>query len=282
LFFGSALNNFGVQELLETFLEFAPPPGIQKTTKRDIDPSEDQLSGFIFKIHANLDPNHRDRIAFLKISSGKFERNKFYFHPRLKKKMRFPAPTSFMANTKNVIDEAFPGDVIGLYDNGNFKIGDALTEGEDLVFKGIPSFSPEIIREVINIDPFKTKQLDKGVRQLTEEGVAQLFIQQPGNRKIIGTVGELQFDVIKFRLEHEYGAKCNFSSLPFTRARWMTTTNKNELEKLIERKPGNIAYDKDDNPVYLAENDWSVHVAKELFPSVDFHGSSEIHRINNQ
>ncbi len=275
VFFGSALNNFGVRELLETFLEIAPSPGVQITGEREIQPSEEKLTGFVFKIHANLDPHHRDRIAFFKICSGRFERNKFYYHTRLGKKIRFPAPTSFMANTKNVIDEAFPGDVVGLYDSGNFKIGDALTEGEELHFKGIPSFSPEIIREVVNSDPFKSKQLDKGVRQLTEEGVAQLFIQQPGNRKIIGTVGELQFDVIKFRLEHEYGARCHFSQLPFSKAKWVQSSNKQELEKFIERKSANIAYDKEGKPIYLAENDWAVNVAKELFPSLEFFNSSE-------
>ncbi len=212
LFFGSALNNFGVLELLETFLEIAPCPGMIQAMERTVKPDEEQLSGFIFKIHANLDPKHHDRIAFMRISSGKFERNKFYFNTRSEKKMRFSSPTSFMANNKSIVDEAFPGDVVGLYDSGNFKIGDTLTEGEELHFKGVPSFSPEILREVNNLDPMKTKQLDKGVRQMTDEGVAQLFMQQPGNRKIIGTVGELQYEVIKFRLEHEYGARCSFPS----------------------------------------------------------------------
>ena len=215
LFFGSALNNFGVLELLETFLEIAPCPGPIQTSERRVEPDEEQLTGFVFKIHANLDPNHRDRIAFMRICSGRFERNKFYFHTRSEKKISFSSPTSFMANNKSIVEEAFPGDVVGLYDSGNFKIGDTLTEGESLHFEGIPSFSPEILREVVNLDPLKTKQLDKGVRQMTDEGVAQLFMQQPGNRKIIGTVGELQYEVIKFRLEHEYGAKCRFSPLQF-------------------------------------------------------------------
>ena len=179
-----------------------------------VSPDEEQLTGFVFKIHANLDPKHHDRIAFMRISSGKFERNKFYFHTRSEKKMRFSSPTSFMANSKSIVDEAYPGDVVGLYDSGNFKIGDTLTEGESLHFKGVPSFSPEILREVNNLDPLKTKQLDKGVRQMTDEGVAQLFMQQPGNRKIIGTVGELQYEVIKFRLENEYGAQMQLFPSP--------------------------------------------------------------------
>ncbi|MCE5347707.1 MAG: peptide chain release factor 3 [Bacteroidales bacterium] len=275
LFFGSALNNFGVLELLETFLEIAPCPGPIQASERTIEPDEKQLTGFIFKIHANLDPNHRDRIAFMRICSGKFERNKFYFHTRSGKKMRFSSPASFMANNKSIVEEAFPGDVVGLYDSGNFKIGDTLTEGEMLNFKGVPNFSPEILKEVINLDPFKTKQLEKGVWQMTDEGVAQLFVQQPGNRKIIGTVGELQYEVIKFRLEHEYGAKCSFSNLPFVKACWITTDDKKELEKFIQRKLNAIAYDKENNPVFFAESDWMLKLARENFPSITFHETSD-------
>jgi peptide chain release factor 3 len=275
LFFGSALNNFGVLELLETFLDIAPCPSGGDTIERRINPEEQQLSGFVFKIHANLDPNHRNRIAFMRIVSGKFERNTFYYHTRLDKKIRFPAPITFMANNMNVIEEAFPGDVVGLYDTGIFKIGDTITEGEKLNFKGIPSFSPEIMKEVINLDPFKTKQLEKGVRQLTDEGVAQLFLQNQGNKKIIGTVGELQYDVIKFRLEHEYGAKCNFSPLPFSRACWITTDNKKELDEFLARKSGAVATDKENNLVFFADSDWAIRTAKETFPSIKFHKTSE-------
>lgn len=275
LFFGSALNNFGVLELLETFLEIAPYPGTIQATERAVEPYEEQLTGFIFKIHANLDPKHHDRIAFLRISSGRFERNKFYFHTRSEKKIRFSSPTSFMANNKSIVEEAYPGDVVGLYDSGNFKIGDTLTEGELLHFKGVPSFSPEILREVVNLDPLKTKQLDKGVRQMTDEGVAQLFMQQPGNRKIIGTVGELQYEVIKFRLEHEYGARCSFSNLPYVKACWITTDNKKELEEFIKRKSSAIAYDKERNPVFLAESEWMLKLARENFPSITFHNTSD-------
>ena len=275
VFFGSAINNFGVRELLDTFCEMAPSPRERHATERIVDPKETKLTGFIFKIHANLDPNHRDRIAFLRICSGTFERNKFYYHVRHAKKLRFPSPASFMGNAKSIIEEAFPGDVIGLYDSGNFKIGDTMTEGEELQFKGIPSFSPEIFREVVNRDPFKTKQLDKGVRQLTEEGVAQMFIQQPGNKKIIGTVGELQFDVIKFRLEHEYGAKCTFSPLNYHKACWITTKDKASLENFILRKSDHMAYDKEDNPVFFADSEWTLRTAMDTFPALTFHTSSE-------
>jgi peptide chain release factor 3 len=275
VFFGSAINNFGVLELLETFLEIAPEPSSRETLERNVLAAEPNFSGFIFKIHANLDPNHRDRVAFLKVCSGKFERNKFYWHTRLSKKLRFSNPTSFMANEKTLIDEAFPGDVIGLFDSGVFKIGDTLTEGEMLHFKGIPSFSPEIFREVENRDPFKTKQLEKGIQQLTEEGVAQLFIQQPGNRKIVGTVGELQFDVIKFRLEHEYGAKCEFRPLSYTKACWVTADTQTALDQFITNRSGNIAYDKEDRPVYFSESDWMLKMMKQNFSAIHFHMTSE-------
>jgi peptide chain release factor 3 len=275
LFFGSALNNFGVLELLETFLEIAPTPGAFLASERNVEPDEEQLTGFVFKIHANLDPNHRDRIAFMRICSGRFERNKFYYHTRIEKRIRFSSPTSFMANNKSIVEEAFPGDVVGLYDSGNFKIGDTLSEGELLHFEGVPSFSPEILREVINLDPLKTKQLEKGVRQMTDEGVAQLFIQQPGNRKIIGTVGELQYEVIKFRLEHEYGARCSFSHLPFVRACWITSDNKKEIDAFFSRKSPVIAFDKENNPVFFAESEWILKTARENFPSVTFHETSD-------
>ncbi len=275
VFFGSAINNFGIQEMLETFLEIAPPPTSRETLEREVKAEENNFSGFVFKIHANLDPNHRDRVAFLKICSGRFERNKFYWHTRLEKKVRFNNPTSFMANEKTLIEEAYPGDVIGLFDNGIFKIGDTLTEGEMLHYKGIPSFSPEIFKEVENRDPFKTKQLDKGIQQLTEEGVAQLFMQQPGNRKIVGTVGELQFDVIKFRLEHEYGAKCEFRPLSFTKACWVTGDTAADLERFISTRASSIAYDKENRPVFLTESNWMLKLIKESFPAIHFHMTSE-------
>jgi peptide chain release factor 3 len=281
VFFGSALNNFGVRELLDTFVQIAPHPLPREATERTILPEEKNFSGFIFKIHANLDPNHRDRIAFCRIVSGKFERNKFYWHTRLEKKLRFANPTSFMANEKNVIDEAWPGDVVGLYDTGSFKIGDTLTEGEKFIFKGIPSFSPEIFRELINRDPFKTKQLEKGIRQLTDEGVAQLFIQQPGNIKIVGTVGELQFEVIQFRLLHEYGAACDFRPLNYYKACWLTSEKPAELQRFVNLKSRFIAYDKDERPVFLADSAWALRMNREAFPDVEFHFTSEFKTDQN-
>ena len=278
VFFGSALNNFGVQELLDTFINIAPFPKGRETNTRMVNPVENKFSGFIFKIHANLDPKHRDRIAFLRICSGKFERNKFYQHVRIDKKLKFSNPTSFMAQDKSVIDEAFPGDVIGLYDTGNFKIGDTLTEDENMQFQGIPSFSPEIFKELINKDPMKTKQLEKGIQQLTDEGVAQLFIQQPGNRKIVGTVGELQFEVIQYRLKHEYGASAEFQPKALYKACWMTTNDKGKLDEFIKRKAQNIAMDKDGNHVFLAQTAFLLQSAENDYPEITFHTTSEFKR----
>jgi peptide chain release factor 3 len=281
VFFGSAVNNFGVKELLDTFVEIAPTPLPRVSTKGPIDPYDKKFSGFIFKIHANLDPNHRDRIAFLRICSGKFERNKFVHHSRLNKDIRFNNPYSFLAREKNLIDEAFPGDVIGLYDTGSFKIGDTLTDGETFEFQGIPSFSPEIFREVINTDPMKSKQLEKGVRQLTDEGVAQFFVQQPGNKKIIGTVGELQFEVIRYRLLNEYGASCNLVHKNFHKACWITTKNQEMLDDFMRIKASEVALDKDDNPVFLAPSAWMLQMAQENYPDLTFHFTSEFKTMDS-
>lgn len=275
VFFGSAVNNFGVQELLNTFVRIAPEPRKRLTDKREILPDEKNFSGFIFKIHANLDPNHRDRIAFCRVVSGTFERNKFYQHTRLDKKLRFSSPNMFMANEKSVVEEAFPGDVVGLYDTGNFKIGDTLTEGEDVHFQGIPSFSPEIFKELINKDPFKAKQLEKGIRQLTDEGVAQLFMQHQGSVKIIGTVGELQFEVIQFRLLQEYGASCTFQHVAYSKACWITSTDKAALDNFIRMKSRYITYDKDERPVFMADTLRNLKAIQDLYPAIAFHFTSE-------
>src|SRR5690554_237095 len=275
VFFGSAINNFGVQELLETFIEIAPEPQARATDTRMVYPNESKFTGFIFKIHANLDPKHRDRIAFCRICSGEFERNTFYHHVRLNKKLKFASPTSFMAESKSLVDEAWPGDVIGLYDSGNFKIGDTLTEGEEINYVGIPSFSPEIFKELENADPLKTKQLEKGIKQLSDEGVAQLFIQDPGNRKIIGTVGELQFEVIQFRLLQEYGAACRFRPMNVTKAKWVSSSDPEVLKKFLYSNSSKIAYDKEDRPVFLAGSQWDIDYALEQYAKIEFHETSE-------
>lgn len=279
VFFGSAVNNFGVKEMLDTFIRIAPAPLCRSTSEREVCPEEEKFSGFVFKIHANLDPRHRDRIAFLRVCSGRFERNKYYHHVRLGKDVRFSNPYSFMARQKDVIDEAFPGDVVGLFDTGNFKIGDTLTEGADFYFTGIPSFSPELFKEVVNKDPMKTKQLEKGLLQLTDEGVAQLFTQHGGNRKIIGCVGDLQFEVIQYRLLNEYGASVQFNSLPFYKACWITSDDRKKLEDFTRFKTGNVVLDKDGHLVYLAQSEWFLNTEIANNPAIQFHFTSEIHKV---
>jgi peptide chain release factor 3 len=278
VFFGSAVNNFGVKEMLDTFIRIAPVPRSRETSKRVVGVDEDKFSGFIFKIHANLDPKHRDRIAFMRVCSGRFERNKYYHQVRLDKEMRFSNPYSFMARSKDIIEDAYAGDVVGLFDTGNFKIGDTLTEGEDFYFTGIPTFSPEIFKELVNKDPMKTKQLEKGVSQLTDEGVAQLFTQFGGNKKIIGCVGELQFEVIQYRLLQEYGAACEFRSLPFYKACWLTSDDPKKLDDFLRFKQQNSAEDKDGHPVYLAQSEWFLNTEISNNPDIKFHFSSEIHK----
>lgn len=278
VFFGSAINNFGVKELLESFLELAPAPGTRPTDHGTIHPEDKDFSGFIFKIHANLDPKHRDRIAFLRVCSGKFERNKFFHQVRTGKDTRFSSPFSFMASSKNIIDEAFPGDVIGLYDTGNFKIGDTLTEGKNFNFQGIPSFSPELFKELINTDPMKTKQLEKGIQQLTDEGVAQLFTHELGSKKIVGVVGELQFEVIQYRLQHEYKASCRFQPVSLHKACWITSDNKAKMDEFCRMKYQYVFKDKDGNLVFLAESAWVLNVAMEHYPEIEFHFNSEFKR----
>ncbi len=275
VFFGSAVNNFGVRELLDCFIQIAPSPLGRDGGGRKILPSEKKLTGFVFKIHANLDPKHRDRIAFMRICSGTFERNKNYYHVRENRQMKFSNPTAFMAQEKSIVDEAFPGDIVGLYDSGNFKIGDTMTEGEKLEFKGIPRFSPELFKYVVNTDPMKTKQLNKGLEQLTDEGVAQLFTKKNNNRKILGTVGALQFEVIQHRLKAEYNAGCNFEPVQLHKACWVTSKDKKKLEAFIDEKIHHMATDKDDKPVFLAESAWALQMAQEKNPDIEFHFTSE-------
>jgi peptide chain release factor 3 len=275
VFFGSALNNFGVQELLDCFVEIAPSPRPVKAEERTVEPEEEKFTGFIFKITANIDPNHRSCVAFCKVCSGKFVRNAPYKHIRHGKTMRFSSPTQFMAQKKSTIDEAYPGDIIGLPDTGNFKIGDTLTEGEELHFKGLPSFSPEMFKYIENADPMKTKQLNKGVDQLMDEGVAQLFVNQFNGRKIIGTVGQLQFEVIQYRLLNEYNAACRWEPLSLYKACWVESDNKEELEAFKKRKYQFMAKDREGRDVFLADSNYVLQMAQMDFKSIKFHFTSE-------
>jgi len=277
VFFGSALNNFGVKELLDCFIEIAPSPQPKMAEERLVDSKEETLTGFVFKIHANMDPKHRDRLAFIKIVSGIFKRNAPYLHVRNNKKMKFSSPNAFFAERKEIVDESFPGDIVGLHDTGNFKIGDTLTEGEILNFKGIPSFSPEHFRYVNNADPMKSKQLYKGLDQLMDEGVAQLFTLELNGRKIIGTVGALQYEVIQYRLEHEYGAKCSYENLPMHKVCWVEPDDpKNEEFSEFKRvKQRYLAKDKQDRLVFLADSAFTIQMTQQKYPSVKLHFTSE-------
>lgn len=275
VFFGSALNTFGVKELLDCFVKIAPAPRPVTAEERTVNPDEPNFSGFVFKIHANMDPNHRSCIAFVKVCSGKFERNYNYKHIRSGKMMRFAAPTAFMAQKKNIVDEAFPGDIVGIPDTGNFKIGDTLTEGENLHYKGLPSFSPEMFKYIENTDPMKAKQLEKGIQQLMDEGVAQLFTNQFNGRKIIGTVGQLQFEVIQYRLLHEYGATVRWEPLSLYKACWIESDDPEALAAFKKRKHQFMAIDRDGRDVFLADSNYVLQMAQSDFPKIRFHFSSE-------
>lgn len=275
VFFGSALNNFGVQELLNCFVEIAPSPRPVKAEERMVEPTEPKFTGFVFKITANIDPNHRSCIAFCKVCSGKFVRNTPYYHVRLDKTVRFSSPTQFMAQRKSTVDEAYPGDIVGLPDNGIFKIGDTLTEGEDLHFRGLPSFSPELFKYIENDDPMKSKQFQKGIEQLMNEGVAQLFVNQFNNRRIVGTVGQLQFEVIQYRLEHEYNAKCRWEPVSLYKACWIEAEDEKELEDFKKRKYQYMAKDMEGRDVFLADSSYMLQMAEQDFEGIKFHFTSE-------
>ena len=274
--FGSALNNFGVQELLNCFIEIAPKPLAKESDTRLVEPEDKNFAGFVFKIHANMDPNHRDRLAFIKIVSGTFERNKPYHHVRLNKKLKFSSPNAFFAEKKQIVDISYPGDIVGLHDTGNFKIGDTLTAGDTLQFKGIPSFSQEHFRFINNNDPLKAKQLAKGIDQLMDEGVAQLFILNLNGRKVIGTVGALQFEVIQYRLLHEYGAQCSFENLNVHKACWVEAQTESDDFKEFQRiKQKFLAKDKNGKLVFLADSAFSLQMTQDKYRDLIFHYTSE-------
>jgi peptide chain release factor 3 len=277
VFFGSALNNFGVRELLDCFTEIAPTPRPKESDTRLVKPEEKEFSGFVFKIHANMDPKHRDRLAFVKIVSGTFERNKAYLHVRNNKKMKFSSPNAFFAERKEIVDISYPGDIVGLHDTGSFKIGDTLTEGELMRYKGIPSFSPEYFRYINNADPMKTKQLEKGIDQLMDEGVAQLFTLEMNGRKVIGTVGALQFEVIQYRLEHEYGAKCSYENLNVYKACWVDPEDpkSEEFKDFLRVKNKFLAKDKRGQLVFFADSAFTLQMTKEKYRTVNLHFVSE-------
>ena len=277
VFFGSALNNFGVRELLDCFIQIAPKPRPKESDTRVVKPEEKEFSGFVFKIHANMDPKHRDRLAFVKIVSGTFERNTPYLHVRLNKKLKFSSPNAFFAEKKQIVDVSYPGDIVGLHDTGNFKIGDTLTEGELMNYRGIPSFSPEHFKYINNADPLKSKQLEKGLDQLMDEGVAQLFTLELNGRKVIGTVGALQFEVIQYRLEHEYGATCRYENLNVHKACWVDPEDpkSNEFKEFKRVKSRFLAKDKRGQLVFFADSAFTLQMTQSKYPNVKLHFVSE-------
>ncbi len=283
VFFGSALNNFGVRELLDCFVEIAPAPRPKESSTRLVKPDEKEFSGFVFKIHANMDPKHRDRLAFVKIVSGAFERNSPYLHVRQGKKLKFSSPNAFFAEKKQIVDISYPGDIVGLHDTGNFKIGDTLTEGEEMRYKGIPSFSPEHFKYINNADPMKSKQLEKGIDQLMDEGVAQLFTLELNNRKVIGTVGALQFEVIQYRLEHEYGAKCSYENLNVHKAFWVEPKDAKSAEfadfKRVKAKF--LARDKQGQLVFFADSAFTFQMTQSKYPNIKLHLVSEFEKAGS-
>lgn len=280
VFFGSALNNFGVRELLDCFVEIAPTPRPKESDTRLVKPDEKEFTGFVFKIHANMDPKHRDRLAFIKVVSGTFERNTPYLHVRQGKKMKFSSPNAFFAEKKQIVDISYPGDIVGIHDTGNFKIGDTLTEGEEMQYKGIPSFSPEHFKYINNADPMKSKQLEKGIDQLMDEGVAQLFTLELNGRKVIGTVGALQFEVIQYRLEHEYGAKCSYENLNVHKATWVDPIDpkSEEFADFKRVKAKFLAKDKRGQLVFFADSAFSLQMTQSKYPNVKLHFVSEFEK----
>lgn len=270
VFFGSALNNFGVRELLEGLAEFAPSPRPAPTTTRLVDPTEEKVTGFVFKIQANMDPKHRDRIAFVRVCSGKFERGMKLFHPRTEKSINVHTPVLFLAREREIAEEAFPGDIVGIPNHGQLRIGDALTEGESLRFTGIPSFAPELLQKVRATDPLKAKHLGKALTHLAEEGAAQVFRQRLGGDWIVGVAGPLQFDVLADRIRTEYDLPVAFQPTSLFTARWLEADDERELKRFVDDHEAALADDVHGLPVFLAANAYRMKVAEEDWPKVRF------------
>ena len=270
VFFGSALRNFGVKDLIDGLAEFAPPPRGQQAAGRLVDPREAKMTGFVFKIQANMDPNHRDRIAFMRICSGKLSRGMKARLVRTGKPMALNAPQFFFAQDRSVADEAYAGDVVGIPNHGTLRIGDTLTEGEALVFRGVPSFAPEILRRVKLNDAMKAKKLREALQQMAEEGVVQLFVPRDGSGAMVGVVGALQLDVLVERLEAEYGLPVSFEQSRFELARWVTGPDADELERFMRAYPSSLADDLDGAPVFMAQNAWGLRYEQEKWPNIVF------------
>lgn len=275
VFFGSAINNFGIKELLETFVEIAPIPEERATLTRQVSPYEKQFSGFVFKIQANMDPQHRDRIAFMRICSGKFSRGMKVKHHRIGKEVAFPNATIFMAQDRANVDEAYAGDIIGIHNHGTIKIGDTFTTKEELKFTGIPNFAPEHFRRVMLKDPLKVKQLQKGLLQLAEEGAVQVFRPLRGSEYIMGAVGVLQFDVTMQRLKDEYRVDATYETAEYNVARWITCEDEKKLAEFEKRNYANMAQDYEGFLTFMTTSQWQLDMVQEKFPEIKFHNTRE-------
>jgi len=275
VFFGSGVNNFGVQPLLDFFAEHAPPPQPRATTGRPVQPTEEKLTGFVFKIQANMDPQHRDRVAFMRICSGRFSAGMKTLHVRTGKDTKLANALTFMASDREIAAEAYPGDVIGIHNHGTISIGDTFTEGEALSFTGIPNFAPELFRRARLRDPLKLKQLQKGLAQLSEEGATQFFRPLMSNDLILGAVGTLQFDVVAYRLKDEYGVDASFEPVGVVTARWVHCDNAKKLEEFREKNAMNLGIDGAGELVYLAPTRVNLQLAQERAPDVRFAATRE-------
>ena len=275
VFFGSGVNNFGVREILRALVDWAPSPLPRETDVRMVQPTEAAFTGFVFKIQANMDPNHRDRIAFLRVCSGRYTPGMKVRHRRTGKEMKLANAVTFMANERTRMEEAYAGDIIGVHNHGQLQIGDVLTEGEALTFKGIPYFAPELFSRARLRDPMKAKQLQKGLRQLGEEGAVQVFEPLQDTNPLIGAVGQLQFEVVEHRLKSEYGVDAVFERAGIHTARWVTCADKNHLNEFVKANQARLAKDVDGNYAYLADTGVNLRLAQERWPKVEFHATRE-------
>lgn len=275
VFFGSAINNFGVREVLDALINLAPAPGPRQALQRIVSPGEKKFSGVVFKIQANMNPAHRDRIAFIRICSGEFKRGMNLKVTRNNKEIRTNTVVSFLSQRREILETAYPGDIIGIPNHGTLQLGDTLTEGELLQFTGLPFFAPEIFQTVEINDPMRTKQLKLGLTQLGEEGAIQVFRPHLGSTLLLGAVGNLQFEVVTHRLQHEYGVDARIASAKYQLARWITSDNPKDLQRFIDLNSHRIAYDAVDAPTFLASFEAELSVAKENWPSIHFHKMRE-------
>ena len=275
MFFGAAIHNFGIEQLLDAFVEYAPPPQPRETRERVVSPDEAALTGFVFKIQANMDPAHRDRIAFLRICSGRYTSGMRLYQTRLGREVRIGEAITFMASERQAAGDACAGDIIGLHNHGTINIGDSFTQGEALTFTGIPNFAPELFRRAVLKDPLKLKALQKGLAQLCEEGATQLFRPLIGNDMIIGAVGPLQFDVASFRLQSEYGVDCRFEPVTVAAARWIRAADPKEIDRLKAKLGAGLAEDHAGELVYLAQTTVNLKLTEERWPDVSFMATRE-------